>query len=143
MLADLLHFLDQRQIEQATVTGHSMGGKLAMHLALPHPHLVSELIDVDIAPIQYRPTNDPSDSLPASRAMLNVDLSSVETREDVDRQLSANCLTSDAVRNFLMTNLTSERNAATKYRWRVNLNAIYPSMPSIMAFPQQDGPRCK
>ncbi|CAN8069033.1 unnamed protein product [Agarophyton chilense] len=147
MLSDVVQFLNERDIQRVTLIGHSMGGKLAMHLALSHPHLVSDLIVVDIAPIQYQPTNDPADAFNVTRAMLNVDLSAVQTRDQVDQQLIENGVTSDVVRGFVMTNLAADQEASSKYRWKVNVNAIHGSMPCIMSFPEQhqrryEGPTC-
>jgi len=45
--------MDQLAIEKAHILGHSMGGKIAMELALTYPQRVDKLIVADIAPIQY------------------------------------------------------------------------------------------
>ncbi|HPQ25916.1 MAG TPA: alpha/beta fold hydrolase, partial [Gammaproteobacteria bacterium] len=37
MVDDVLRLLDAHDIGAATLVGHSMGGKVAMHLALNHP----------------------------------------------------------------------------------------------------------
>lgn len=48
--ADLLRrFMDRLQIERAAVVGHSMGGAVAMRLALRYPERVSRLVLVDSA----------------------------------------------------------------------------------------------
>ncbi|MGN6161030.1 MAG: alpha/beta fold hydrolase, partial [Marmoricola sp.] len=39
--------------EPVALVGHSMGGKVAMALALEHPDLVERLCVVDIAPVDY------------------------------------------------------------------------------------------
>ncbi|MFT6896344.1 MAG: esterase, partial [Paraglaciecola sp.] len=38
-------------IQKATLIGHSLGGKVAMQLALTDPHLVTKLVVLDIAPV--------------------------------------------------------------------------------------------
>jgi pimeloyl-ACP methyl ester carboxylesterase len=50
MAADIIAYMDERNIPQAIVLGHSMGGKTAMNLALQYPTRVSKLIVADIAP---------------------------------------------------------------------------------------------
>ena len=39
--------------EPVTLVGHSMGGKVAMALALRRPELLRALVVVDIAPVEY------------------------------------------------------------------------------------------
>ena len=45
--------MDELNLSQAAFMGHSMGGKVAMHIALNHPQRVSKLIVADIAPVIY------------------------------------------------------------------------------------------
>ena len=47
MAGDVLAFLDARGIERAAVLGHSMGGKVAMTLALSQPARVAALAVAD------------------------------------------------------------------------------------------------
>ena len=53
MAADVLAFMALEDIKEAVVLGHSMGGKVAMQLALSEPKKVSQLIVVDMAPVTY------------------------------------------------------------------------------------------
>lgn len=46
---DMVEFCTQHQITKTTIIGHSMGGKVAMLIALQHPKLIEKLIVVDIA----------------------------------------------------------------------------------------------
>ena len=50
---DLLGFFEQKNIDQAIIIGHSMGGKVAMKFTSLYPDLVSKLVIVDIAPRYY------------------------------------------------------------------------------------------
>jgi pimeloyl-ACP methyl ester carboxylesterase len=50
MAADVLAFLDARRIDGATILGLSMGGLVALELALVHPERVKGLVVVDVAP---------------------------------------------------------------------------------------------
>jgi esterase len=53
MAEDLIGLLDSRDIEYASLVGHSLGGKVAMWLALNWPERVEALAVVDIAPVTY------------------------------------------------------------------------------------------
>ena len=53
MAADVAALIE-RLGDAVTVIGHSMGGKVAMVLALTQPELVRRLVVVDMAPVAYR-----------------------------------------------------------------------------------------
>ena len=52
-MAELLATELEQFGEPATLVGHSMGGKVAMQLALRRPELLRALVVVDIAPMEY------------------------------------------------------------------------------------------
>lgn len=41
-----------------TYLGHSMGGKIAMTLALKYPDLIEQLVVLDVAPVNNGPGKD-------------------------------------------------------------------------------------
>ena len=49
MAGDVVAFMDAQGLETAHVLGHSMGGKVAMTLALSHPDRLGRLVVADIA----------------------------------------------------------------------------------------------
>ena len=53
MADDIIELMDDLDIIKATLIGHSMGGKVAMQVALNHVHRVSKVIIADISPIDY------------------------------------------------------------------------------------------
>ncbi|WP_353615504.1 alpha/beta fold hydrolase [Colwellia sp. PAMC 21821] len=55
MAQDIADVMQHLSIKSAVVLGHSMGGKIAMELALTKPELVEKLIVADIAPVEYPP----------------------------------------------------------------------------------------
>src|SRR3712207_925390 len=57
MVAAELEQLD----EPVTLVGHSMGGKVAMQLALRRPELLRALVVVDVAPVAYPATGGRTD----------------------------------------------------------------------------------
>ena len=59
MAGDVVKFLDYEGYDQAQIVGHSLGGKIAMAMALLHPDRVQNLAVVDIAPVNYPPVSEP------------------------------------------------------------------------------------
>jgi esterase len=116
MAADVVHLLAARGLARAAVLGHSLGGKVAMTLALAHPDRVERLIVVDIAPRAYPGVQE--DVLEAMRVL---DLSTLGSRGEADRRL-AERLADRSTRQFLLKSLTTDEDGG--YRWRLNLDAI-------------------
>jgi esterase len=116
MAADLIEFLDDQNLEHADVLGHSMGGKVAMLLALRNPHRVRRLIVADMAPRAYAPAH--LEILAALRAL---NLSSANHRGELDAAL-APAMPDTAVRQFLLKNVGRDHQG--RFRWKLNLEAI-------------------
>jgi len=128
MVADVLRLLDVEGINEATLVGHSMGGKVAMHLALNHPRRVTGLAVVDMSPVRY--SHDFNEVLAAFRA---VDLARLGNRSDADAQM-AHRVTIPGVRAFLLQNLVKRDGT---WAWRLNLDALAASQAEILGFPAQ------
>ncbi len=123
---DLLRWLDSQRLARAHLLGHSMGGKVAMRFACEHPERVSRLTVVDIAPREYRAGSA------ELRAMVNLDLGSVESRRGASELLRAE-VPDEATRNFLLTNLA--RTEDGQYRWTVHLEALDAGLPELRRSP--------
>lgn len=140
MAGDVLQLMDTERIEKMCVIGHSMGGKVAMQVALSEPQRVSELVVVDIAPLNYTVGKDSNDPYIATKAMTKIDFSNIQRRSEVDAQLLKHGVKSEAVRQFVMTNLASEEEQSKRtYRWKLNLAAVHAAFPNIMSFPDHTG----
>ena len=126
MAEDVRAALAGRGIERAALLGHSLGGKVAMTLALSAPQTVERLLVVDIAPVPYPPT-----LLAHLRALQDLDLTQIRRRGEADRLLAA-AIPDAAERAFLLQNLVFEETGA---HWRLNLAAIARAMPLISGFP--------
>ncbi|WP_206051821.1 alpha/beta fold hydrolase [Nocardioides ferulae] len=114
------------------LVGHSMGGKVAMVLALRHPELVDRLVVVDISPSGGRGTDEFEHLLDSLSAL---DLSVVARRSDADEAL-AGPIPDERVRGFLLQNLRSGREG---FHWRANLELLRRELPAIGGFPELDG----
>lgn len=114
--------------ERFALVGHSMGGKVAMVLALRHPQLVERLVVVDIAPSR---SGGMSTFTHLLDALAGLDLSTLERRGDADRAL-AEQIPSAGVRGFLLQNL---RERDGRWAWRANLDLLRRDLPVIGGFP--------
>jgi esterase len=110
-----------------------MGGKVAMQLALSYPDLVSKLIVVDIAPVDYPQTAAGHSNVLEGMALL--DLQQLSSRKQAERQLSEH-IEDDATRKFVLTNLV--RNKDGGYRWRLNLASIRDNYDILRVKPMAD-----
>ena len=113
------------------VVGHSMGGKVAMVLALRHPDLVDRLVVVDISPSVSDGAGEFEHLL---GSLAGVDLDAVRRRSDADEALRGP-IPNDTTRAFLLQNLMSTDDG---YRWRANLALLRSSLASIGDFPDVD-----
>jgi pimeloyl-ACP methyl ester carboxylesterase len=115
MAEDVAGFIAAVGLDRPGIFGHSMGGKVAMTLALGRDVALGALVVVDIAPVSY--DGGFGDYV---EAMSAVDLDSVERRADADAAL-AGTVADPALRAFLLQNLIARDGS---YAWRINLAAI-------------------
>ena len=129
--------------EQVTLVGHSMGGKVAMQLALRRPELLRALVVVDIAPVEYPQsggrTDDPDEEASPFAAYIDamraLDLEKLTTRDDADEALRA-AVPSRMVRSFLLQSLVREGLGADGgWRWRLNLELLDRDLGELRGFP--------
>lgn len=123
MVDDLLAFMDDHDIDQAILLGHSMGGKTAMQFALDHPSKINRLIVADISADEYSHRHDT-----IIEAMLAIDLSKLEKRSDVSREMKDK-ITDDRIRQFLMKNLHWKDRSTLG--WKANLEVINDNLNEI------------
>ncbi len=113
------------------VVGHSMGGKVAMTLALHHPDLVDRLVVVDISPTPSGGTGEFEHLLDS---LAGVDLSTLSRRSDAGDRL-APAIANTTVRGFLLQNL---RQHDGSFGWLANLDVLRRDLPVIGDFPETD-----
>jgi len=149
---DRVHYLDMVEMvatelehldEPVTLVGHSMGGKVAMQLALRRPELLWALVVVDIAPVTYPlsggRTDDPDEEASPFAAfiaaMRALDLDRLRTRDDADAALRA-AVPSRMVRSFLLQSLVREGLGTDGgWRWRLNLELLERDLGELRGFP--------
>ncbi|HEX4471833.1 MAG TPA: alpha/beta fold hydrolase [Nocardioides sp.] len=111
------------------LVGHSLGGKVAMVLALRHPDLVERLCVVDVSPVAYDRLSEFQGYVDAMRGL---DLATLASRGDADTAL-AGSVPDPTVRAFLLQNL---RRDGDGWRWQANLEVLGAGLPVIGGWPQ-------
>jgi pimeloyl-ACP methyl ester carboxylesterase len=134
----------ERLGDPVTLVGHSMGGKVAMTLALRRPELLRALVVVDIAPVEYPlsggRTDDPDEEATPFAGfiagMRALDLDSLRNRNDADEALRS-AVPSRMVRSFLLQSLVREGTGEDGgWRWRLNLELLERDLGELRGFPQ-------
>lgn len=112
------------KIKQLDIVGHSLGGKVAMQLAINQHELISHLIVLDIAPVEYsaRHTN-------VFQGLNNVVLSDITSRKQADIALSEYVL-DVSTRQFLLKSLYNENDT---WKWRFNLELLEKDYAKLSA----------
>lgn len=120
------------------VVGHSMGGKVAMRLALDHPDLVERLCVVDIAPVAQDGLSSFAGYVAAMQA---IDLTRLTDRSEADAALTPQ-VTDPVVRAFLLQNLRRETAPGhdAGWRWQMNLDVLGRRLRRIGDWPAVEAP---
>ena len=127
MAADVFETLDQLGIEQSAVLGHSMGGKVAMQMALQQPTRVLKLILADISPVVNEPRH-----LRILQGLAAIDLATLQDRKQADLLLQSS-VNELGVRQFLLKNLYKD--AENQFQWRFHLQALMDNYQRLLAAP--------
>jgi pimeloyl-ACP methyl ester carboxylesterase len=127
MAEDVAEFVETHALAPATVLGHSMGGKVAMALALSQPALVRRLVVADIAPVTYAHS-----FLPYVQAMQDLNLAGIARRDEADAALSEQ-VPDATTRMLLLQNLILHDR---HFDWRINLPALAGAASELLGFPQ-------
>jgi len=123
MAADVVAYMDAHGLDNASIIGHSMGGKTAMQVALQAPQRVNRLVIADISPVAYKARHDA-----ILESLKSMDLSVVRSRQDADQQMAEH-VEALATRQFLLKNLErvppeAQVEDGPMFRWRLNLPVI-------------------
>jgi pimeloyl-ACP methyl ester carboxylesterase len=122
MAADIAETMDAKGIASALLAGHSMGGKVAMTLALTQPERIKKLVVMDIAPITYD-----HDYAGYVEAMQAIPLNNEVNRKAANAFLEAK-IPDPALRVFLLSNLVLGDNP----HWRFGLSEIGGAMQTLL-----------
>ena len=136
MYEDVLMLLNHLEIKQFDCLGHSMGGKVAMQMALansnePEIAKIQKLIIVDIAPRPY-----PLWHQQTLETVLKAPVAELTSRQSIDDYLQ-NSIEDATERGFMIKNLRRANEddvPPTGYRWKCNMEEIARGYLKIAGF---------
>lgn len=125
MAQDILETLDTLHIDQFSVIGHSMGGKVAMYLALNSPR-VNQLAVLDIAPFAYQESHHDE----IFKALFAVEKAQIQSRAQAI-EIMKGYIQTDMVIQFLLKSFS-------KGQWLFNVEALYQHYQEITGWVNAD-----
>jgi len=136
MVQDILKYLEDHNLNNINLLGHSMGGKVAMFFAVLHPEKVEKLIVADIAPKNY-----PNRHQFIFDALDKVDFNLIKTREDVGKILSQS-ITNQGIVQFLLKNVYHKTQTTLDWRFnkidlQKNYELLNEPLPSFYTFDKE------
>lgn len=114
------------------VVGHSLGGKIAMRIALRRPELVDRLMVVDISPAR---NVSAAQFVNLVAALRQLDLDEVTSRTYADQALDE-LIPDTTVRRFLLQNL---RHQGQSWSWLANLDLLGDHLHEVGGWPAIEG----
>ncbi|MBW8190676.1 alpha/beta fold hydrolase [Neiella marina] len=127
--ADVKALLAQLKLASVKVVGHSMGGKIAMQLALQQPELIQCLVVADIAPVPYQ-----SHHVQVIKGLRALQQTNTANRKEADALL-AQFVDEVGVRQFLLKNLTW---SDAKCQWRLRIEQVLAGYDDVIDWPKTD-----
>ncbi|KAK7462740.1 hypothetical protein VKT23_007327 [Stygiomarasmius scandens] len=138
MAADVLHFIQKKELREISLLGHSMGGKVAMSLALNPslpPSTLSNLIVADIAPSRGKLSDE---FLTYIQAMKKIEDMKLKTRKEATEVLREYEKDASVVA-FLLTNIIIPSGPTEYVHFRIPLDILGDAIPEIGSFPYAPG----
>lgn len=136
MADDVIKVAQHEKIDRFDLLGHSMGGKVAMHLALTNQTRVRRLVVVDIAPRTY-----PLWHQNILKGLISAPLQSMQSRQQVSDYLES-WIEDRVERAFILKNLKrvipsdsqSGEHQKSRFAWRCNVPEISRNYLKIAGF---------
>ena len=130
LAGDVVTFIAENADFPVHLVGHSLGGKVAMTIALDFPDCpIQSLSVIDIAPIPYPSHTDELRRL--LRAMSAIPLANCNARSEIDQALGGS-ITDTMLRQYLLKNIAFD--AEKKMYWQINLAAIDDNLEALTDF---------
>ncbi len=124
MADDILELMQNIGCDKCSFIGHSMGGKLAMTIALDNPPLVDKLIILDIGTKKY-----PKNHIFLLDILCNINIDRYSNRLELEHELKS-VIEDSRLRQFIMKNIKRDSNGV--FSWKMNLEVIKDNYDKII-----------
>lgn len=125
MAADVAESLKGLGVNNGNFIGHSMGGKVLMHLALNDSSYIDKMIVVDMGIKSY-----PMHHQDVIKAIQSVNLENITARSQVNEFLKP-MLSDEGLRQFLLKNLYWKEKGVLA--WRMNIEVLIGRMSDVLS----------
>lgn len=125
MADDVKELIDDHDLKNPILLGHSMGGKTVMFFEWKYPGVAEKLIIADISPRAYAPHHQ--DVLAALHA---VDFSVIKTRKEAEAKMNE-YITDFGTKQFLLKNIYWKDSENNVMDWRFNLKVLSEKYDNI------------
>lgn len=126
MALSVIRFAEAQNLQEFSILGHSLGGKVAMEIALLKPNMVSKVIVADIAPVKYERRHDK-----IIQGLKAIDLVNTENRQAADKTLS-DYVNELGVRAFLLKSLRRSDDENVNWQWQFDLEALAENYDNLI-----------
>lgn len=133
MAEDVAGFIDEHELTDTTLIGHSMGAKAAMTLALRSPDIIHDIVSVDNAPLDAALLSNFGKYI---QGMKKIEDSGVTRQAEADKILQ-DFEESLPVRQFLLGNLQKQPDQKTQ-KFKVPLRILAAALDNLGDFPYKD-----
>lgn len=124
MCDDLLQYIQEKDLQDIILIGHSLGGKLAMKCASEYPEYIKKMIVVDIAPREYNVDFHKN----LLNKLLQIPLNQYKQRKEVEDIMNQYSISKN-ISLFLLKNLY--RDDLGNFSWRFNLKVLACQLDNI------------
>lgn len=133
MIDDIIEVLNFLKIENTVILGHSMGGKIAMHLAGIYPERIQKLIIADVAPFAYEPKHNEIFEILSS-----IQFEKYENRKDIEQYILSKMPNDFATAQFILKNI-KRNDESMAFEFKFNLNVLKRSYQNIISYVPNKG----
>jgi len=133
LVEDLYNYIQNHNLQNIILLGHSMGGKVAMFFAVTFPELIAKLIIADISPRAYKPHHQQ-----ILEALNEINFSIHNTRKKVEEVLRI-YIKEEGIIQFLLKNVYWKEKGKLNYRFNLrslteNNAEVGEALPSFTHF---------